>query len=244
MIIATRAVVPSGGRPTTIIKPYMSPEFKSLLSRHIGSAFAKQLAMADFLGDRNWGVILSEGRATFGDDLSFPIQLLGTEAEGDSSWLWAWANEASNLPPALLEASEELRRLGEDDGIQEFVEPCFSLELADGHLISMIASGMNPDCCYYRGPYDGGALFFLILEVPADVVGPVRAERASTVMTEMISSFDVDHWTMARSFLESQGFDVECGDALLTATRGKESLQVSFDSRDLIDRIEAKLQAQ
>ncbi len=47
----------------------MSPEFAKLLSQHIGNAFAKQLAFADVLGERNWGVNISEGRATFGDDL-------------------------------------------------------------------------------------------------------------------------------------------------------------------------------
>ncbi|MCA9269681.1 MAG: hypothetical protein KDA41_14470, partial [Planctomycetales bacterium] len=77
----------------------MSPEFANLLSLHIGNAYAKQLAFADFLGERNWRVSISEGRVKFGNDLSYPIQLIGTEAYGDSSWLWAWANEQSNLPP-------------------------------------------------------------------------------------------------------------------------------------------------
>ncbi|MEM7558627.1 MAG: DUF6882 domain-containing protein, partial [Planctomycetota bacterium] len=138
----------------------MNDNFTPLLSKHIGSAFAKQLAFADFLGDRNWGVKISEGAATFGDDLSFPIQLLGTEADADESWLWAWANEQSNLPANLLIACNELRRNGSENGIRELTERSFSQSVANGHQISMIASGLNANCCYYRGPYDGGTLFF------------------------------------------------------------------------------------
>jgi hypothetical protein len=219
----------------------MSPEFHALLSQHIGFGLAKQMALADFLGDRNWGVDINEGQATFGDDLAFPIQLPGTEAEGDSTWLWAWANEASDLPPALLEASEQMRQLGAESNIPELAERSFSLDIADGHLISMIASGLNPECCYYRGQNDGGALFFLVQDLPADVVGAVSGARAATVLTEVVSSFDVDHRIMAQSFLESQGFELQIDENNVTATRGRESLRVSFNSHDLIENIEATL---
>ena len=55
----------------------MSPELRQLFSQHAGSGFIKQLNFADLLGNRNWGVDLQKGTATFGDDLEFPLQLLG-----------------------------------------------------------------------------------------------------------------------------------------------------------------------
>jgi hypothetical protein len=45
---------------------------------------------------------LAAGIATFGDDLRFPLQLLGSESHLGGTWLWAWADAQSNLPPALL----------------------------------------------------------------------------------------------------------------------------------------------
>lgn len=212
----------------------MSPEFSKLLSQHVGNAFAKQLAFGDFLGERNWGVNISEGRATFGEDLSYPIQLIGTEAHGDSSWLWAWANEASNLPPAILRVCSELRTIGKKHGIRELVERSYSLETANGHMIAMIASGLNPECCYYRGPYNGGALYFLVGEVPRRVTQPVAPERAITVLTEVISQFDIDHREMSVSFLQGQGFSLHDNGTHMLATRDGGSIEIAFDSMNRI----------
>ena len=63
----------------------MSPELRQLFSQHAGSGFIKQLNFADLLGNRNWGVDLQKGTATFGDDLEFPLQLLGSEADNVQS---------------------------------------------------------------------------------------------------------------------------------------------------------------
>ncbi|WP_182871493.1 DUF6882 domain-containing protein [Rhodopirellula sp. JC639] len=219
----------------------MSPEFASLLSQNIGVSFAKQIAFADLIGERNWGVSMSEGVATFGTDLSFPIQLLGTEADGDASWLWAWANEQSNLPPNLLKACNECYDLGSTQQVPEFTDRSFSQNIADGHMIALVASGLHPNCCYYRGPYDGGALFFLVCDVPRDVVGPVAPERAVTVMTEVISQFEINHRDMADSFLRSQGFTLQPAGNRLDARRDKDSLTVTFDSMQRINKIDCTL---
>lgn len=219
----------------------MSPEFTSLLSQHVGASFAKQIAFADLIGERNWGVSMSEGIATFGTDLSFPIQLLGTEADGDASWLWAWANEQSNLPANLLQACNECKDLGFTQQVTEFTDRSFSQDIANGHMIALVASGLHPNCCYYRGPYDGGALFFLVCDVPNDVVCLVAPERVVTVMTEVISQFEINHRDMADSFLQSQGFTLHPAGNRLLATRDSDSLTVSFDSMQRIDKIDCKL---
>ncbi|GAA5511207.1 DUF6882 domain-containing protein [Novipirellula caenicola] len=219
----------------------MSPEFTSLLSQHVGASFAKQMAFADLIGERNWGVSMSEGVATFGTDLSFSIQLLGTEADGDASWLWAWANEQSNLPSSLLQACNECKDIGVTQPVPEFTDRSFSQSIANGHMIALVALGLHPNCCYYRGPYDGGALFFLVCDVPNDVVGPVAPERAVTVMTEVISQFEINHRDMADSFLQSQGFTLQPAGNRLLAIRDNDSLTVSFDSMQRIDKIDCTM---
>jgi len=219
----------------------MNAKFTSLLSKHVGSAFAKQLAFADFLGDRGWGVNISEGLATFGDDLSFPIQLLGTEADGDVSWLWAWANEQSNLPANVLVACSELKRIGSENGIPELTERSFSQDVANGHQISMIASGLNSNCCYYRGPYDGGALYFLVCAVPSELLLPVSTERVVTVINESISQFDLNHKEMVTSFLHSQQFSIQTETNTVIAQRNNDALKFSFDSLGRIENIDGTL---
>ncbi|MEQ9408643.1 MAG: hypothetical protein RIK87_12985 [Fuerstiella sp.] len=171
------------------------------------------------------------------------FNLFGTEADGDSTWLWAWANEQSNIPDSLLQACSQMKTLGERTGVPELRERSCSQEDADGHMIALIASGLNPDCCYYRGRYEGGALFFLVCDAPNVVTRHVAPERAITVLTEVISQFDIDHCQMAKSFLQTQGFDLTDGPSTVVAKRDDDSIEIRFDSQDRIGKIEGSVAA-
>lgn len=219
----------------------MSPEFKAQFSKHAGGAFVKQLTFADYLGERGWGIDISQGIVNFGDDLSFPVQLIGTEVDGNNTWLWAWANEASDLPKKLLKSSLELKELGEQYNIPELVNRSYAREPVNGHMLAMFASGLNKDSCYYRGPYDGGALYFLVNNVPDDIWAPVEAQRAITVITQVISLFDVEHNTLVESFLQSQGFIIEHSTNKIIATRSANAIHCTFDEQGRIINIEGTL---
>jgi Family of unknown function (DUF6882) len=182
--------------------------FPEALAQHVIAAMSRQLALADLIGSRSWEVDIQAGTVRFGSDLSYGIQLLGTESEQDRSWLWAWANTQSNLPPAVLQAAGWLRGYGQQSAIAELVEPMFSLDRADGHQLALLASGLTGRC-YYRGPYEGGALFFLLEGVPAEVLAPARPERAVMAITQVLQAFPVDHRTAVQSFLHQQGWRVE-----------------------------------
>jgi len=56
--------------------------FRQRFSRHVGSAFARQLAFADLLGDRNWSLNVPSGIATFGDDMRHSL----ARSENNSVW--------------------------------------------------------------------------------------------------------------------------------------------------------------
>ena len=139
----------------------MLTNFADDFARLVGSATARQLALGELLGDRPWQVDLEKGTAAF-SELVFPIQLLGTEAEGDNTWLWAWANEASSLPESILMSSRQLRALGTTRGPDLLATPSFPLERISGHQLAMVCTGLLETGPYYRGPYDGGALYFTI----------------------------------------------------------------------------------
>lgn len=216
-------------------------KFNELLSEHVGASFARQRAFADFLGDRNWGVDIQQGTCQFGNDLTYPIQLLGTQAEADSTWLWAWANESSNLPPSLLTACTALRGLGEQEKIAEFCQRSFSIDVADGHSIALIASGLDGKSCYYRGPYDGGALFFLVNGVPDQILQPAATERVLTIIPQITSQFIVPHRPMVASFLASQGFIVESTIYEVSGVRSADKITLALDAQGRISHMDGTL---
>ena len=72
------------------------------------------------------------------------------------------------------------------------------------------------DCCYYCGPYEGGAIYFLIVDTPEFILEPVDSTSVTTILREVISSFEVDHQKHVAAFLSQQGFELsEDGGALL-----------------------------
>lgn len=212
--------------------------FKELLSRHIGTSFARQLAFADFIDQRNWQIDLDQGIATFGNDLQFPIQLIGTEAEGDETWLWGWANTDSNLPENLLTVANQLKSLGEKFQIAELIEPTYSLDRASGHTLSMIATGVDGQTCYYRGPYPGGAIYFLVSGLPQHVFGQFDGLRVLNTIPQILSQgFDLDLRLMAESFLTEQNFELQKTPEGITAVRGEETITLAFDDQGRITNI-------
>ncbi|WP_376768412.1 DUF6882 domain-containing protein [Paenibacillus planticolens] len=53
-------------------------------------ALEKQLAINDSIGNLDWNVDMSAGTATFGNELTFPIQMLGSVSHQSNTWLWAY----------------------------------------------------------------------------------------------------------------------------------------------------------
>ncbi len=220
----------------------MTPSFQSLLARHIGSAFARQMALADLLGERGWRLDLAEGIAHFGDDLHFPVQLLGSAAEDSASWLWAWANTASNLPEHLLVAANALRERGERDGPAELATASLPLE-DDGHLLALLAAALSARC-YYRGPYRGGALFFLLDEVPAAVFAPCDDPRVLRLLGQLVAQFPLDHRAMTEGFLDDQGYALQHESGQTVATRNGSRITLGFDALDRLTQLQGSLAPQ
>ena len=166
-------------------------KFADLFLEYGADSLHKQYAAADYLGEHSWQFSLETGLISFGPDRIFPFQVLGSESEYDGTWMWAWANPLSNINGALAQSSRTLRELGAANGIDEFRQPKFECKEINGHLLSMVASGICKAPAYYRCPYDGGAAFILV-----DFGGDLPDEspllsRMQTVFIEFISSFDV-----------------------------------------------------
>jgi hypothetical protein len=222
-------------------KPRMT--FVDLFSRYAASSFARQLALADLLGEHDWNLTLSTGLAEFGDGLKFSAQLVGTESDGDSSWLWAWANRQSDIPESLLVRANEARQKLEDVNVPFLRERSFPLSGGvTAHQIAMICSGLAGDLAYYRGPYDGGALYFMLEGCPESVLGNFAPQRIATVFNELICMFDVNHKLMVESFFLQQGMPVKISGSIWTAGSSNEVV-VKFNEAGLIAEVSASVRA-
>ena len=207
-------------------------DFPQLLTEHGAASLDKQYCLADLVGSGAWQLSVSEGKITFGGRQSFPVQILGSEAEESGTWLWSWANVASNLPASVLQSARQMKAFGEQYGIREFTEPELSLDQVGGHPLSMIASGLCGADAYYRGPYDGGAVFLLLTAPPVKKYADDSPLRFIRIVNDFIAEFPCDHRSSLLAYAKYKGYPVtKDGDALLTTLPLGAEVRAAFDAQ-------------
>lgn len=183
-------------------------DFLNLLSLSVGNAIAVQNRMGELvIGNNGWNVDLRNGEIAFGDK-SFKCGILGTESHTSGTWLWGWAHTESGLPENAAAPSRRAKRTLSE--CEEFTTAKFALdELHTGHNLSMAAVGAaEKNVCYYRCPYNDGALFVQIEGMPGEVFEPLSAEAVIRQHMEIISAFYCDHRLLAAGMMHQNGFKV------------------------------------
>jgi hypothetical protein len=220
--------------------PQNLPPCKSeqeLLERYGAFAYEKQLDFAEVIGANNWNVDIQQGKISFGPDLNFSIQVLGTLSHSSATWLWAWANVQSGLPDNLLQHALKLKSYGEQNGIGLLTSSEFDATKDDMHLIGLIASGMFNAGSYYIADYGTGAMLVTITSERIVNQHNEYQQRVLAVYPQFISQFEVNHKQALISYLNTKGYAVAGNDNNLTATKGQSKLAAEFDESDRLTKL-------
>lgn len=186
-----------------------------LYHQHVAASFDKQMRLGDLVGDKaRWWFDLEAGTLTFDDDISFRIQIIGTESEHSNTWLWAWANETSGIPAERLIAAEAVRAFGEQHGVHELIAAQLPLDaIVFGHNLLTIVAGVLNANGYYRAPYEGGAAFLLIDDPDYPPFDPDPMIRVPLYFPQVIANLPVtDHRTAFEHYLYYYDLAVERGE--------------------------------
>jgi hypothetical protein len=216
----------------------MPKTFDELYTDFVMASFDKQLRLADLHAGQPWEFDMDRGEILFNDAVAYKVQILGTESEESGTWMWAWANTASQIPDSLLRAANDLRSFGAEHGVAELTDDEVALDRVDGHTIALIGLGLCNAQAYYRCPYDGGAMFVLITDDTLPLESGNRLERLSSTITQAISNLDIaDHKAATIAYCRRQGLQFEERDDALTVTDGRSTLTIEFDDLKRIARI-------
>ncbi len=204
--------------------------FSTLLEQNALLALEKQEKLSHLLGDHHWDLDLDTGMIRF-NDLQFPFQVLGTESDNTLTWLWAWANEQTEIPDELLRSARELRAWGEGEGIDEFTLPAVDLNRADGHALSMISTAVSGASCYYRAPYEGGAVFLLVSGEAIGRQPPFDLLNLTKRFMDLISLYDLNHHHALVSYFKGRELPFTDSGTQVTADLSTgDSLSADFDA--------------
>jgi hypothetical protein len=214
-----------------------SGALNGLVRRHGLEVLDRQVKLDRLAGDADWWLDQDQGTITLGE-LVAPVQFIGTEADHPHTWRWAWANP--HVDPPLSLRVQELRTMGQHDGVPEFVDAEFPLtQWMTGHAISIAVVGTLEGDAYYRAPYPGGAVFVMLQLTGLDDHGqPSPFEIASTVLTSAPMALPVMPGTEeVAAYLSKRGLQPKVERNSVTVDEDGRTLRVTFDAYDRIASI-------
>lgn len=220
----------------------MATSLDHIYHYYVANVSDRQSRLARKIGDEDWTFDMATGTLTFGA-MTLSVQLLGTEAYGNKSWLWAWANTQSGIPERLTAHARAMHDYGEKHGVAEFVQPQLDLEDIDGHRLSVAGAGLMHANAYYRGPYEGGALYMLITDAQISQPRSDPMSRLSMRFAEAVSNFSVPrHRDALLGYAQTLGLTTTEPDPETVVVSGDSgTCTASFDERGRVTGIDTKL---
>ncbi len=174
---------------------------QTYLERYALISLEKQDKLESLIGESMHELDLDAGIIRF-HDFKFPIQVLGTESDNTLTWLWAWADEQTEIPSGLMQSAIQLRNWGANEGLTEFTLPSIDLGRTDGHIIAMIGAEICKASCYYRDSYEGGAVLLLLFDNLIDNQPPFNRERLIRRSSDIFSRYEFNHQNTILSYLQ------------------------------------------
>ncbi len=65
-------------------------------------ALEKQRNLFEITGGLSWNVDMNREEITFGENLTFPMQVLGSFSHSSETWLWIWENKAGGYAESVM----------------------------------------------------------------------------------------------------------------------------------------------
>ena len=213
---------------------------EEMFEQHAGLSFEKQTIFADVIGKKSWELDMGIGAIKF-DSLEFPIQIIGSLAFSDNSWMWAWANTASQMPQNLLQFSNRLREIGRQQGIGELTDGGFIAPEGFEHKIGMVACGIFQCKSYYSANYGQGTLVVTIDDGKIPPVDFDKPEKILTTFPLLISRITVNHRNALKNYLVDRGFKLKISEDEIEGLRNNSLVTAKFNKEGRLESLNGKL---
>jgi len=201
-------------------------------------ALEKQRNLYDVTGGLSWNVDMNKEEITFGDDLTFPMQVLGSFSHSSETWLWIWENKAGGYAESVMKQALLLKQYGEKNNIDLLTVGKFDAVENDLHLIGIIAVEMFNGSGYYLGNYGQGTM---VVTIKSDIIDQVESEelaRILTVFPELISTFEIqNHKNAFTNYLSQKGYELTVNGYEIKAEKNENVINAVFNEDNLLIKL-------
>ncbi|WP_338838799.1 DUF6882 domain-containing protein [Flavobacterium ginsenosidimutans] len=198
-------------------------------------ALEKQRNLYNVTGGLSWNVNMDAEEITFGDDLTFPMQVLGSFSHSSETWLWLWDNKAGGYAESVMQQALSLKKYGEENNIDLLSVGKFDAVPNDLHLIGMIATTMFNLSGYYLGNYGQGTMVVTLKDDSIDNTESEEFSRILTVFPELISTFEIqNHKNAFTNYLSKKGFELSLNGNEIKAEKNGNVINAVFNDNNLL----------
>ncbi|KAF2337536.1 DUF6882 domain-containing protein [Flavobacterium ginsenosidimutans] len=198
-------------------------------------ALEKQRNLYNVTGGLSWNVNMDAEEITFGDDLTFPMQVLGSFSHSSETWLWLWDNKAGGYAESVMQQALSLKKYGEENNIDLLSVGKFDAVPNDLHLIGMIATTMFNLSGYYLGNYGQGTMVVTLKDDSIDNTESEEFSRILTVFPELISTFEIqNHKNAFTNYLSQKGFELSPNGNEIKAEKNGNVINAVFNGNNLL----------
>lgn len=199
------------------------------------NALDKQRNLFGIIGENSWNVDMNKEEITFGENLTFKIQVLGSFSHSSETWLWIWENKAGGYSESIMKQALSLKKYGEENDIDLLKVGKFDATNEDLHLIGMIGSEMFDSSCYYLADYGQG---IMVVTIKSNIIDDYKYDdlaRILTVFPELISTFEIqNHKSALNNYLISKDFQIVHEENELKAEKNDRKITAAFNDNNLL----------
>ena len=236
------APVPSQPGATPAPLPIFHSE-QELLEQFAAIGLERQLDLGEVIGNNNWNVDLSKSEISFGPNLTFAMQALGTFSRESDTWLWAWANTQTPYTEAGTQQARQLRQYGEDHGLALLANPDCEATDDDLHRLGLMATGLLQADAYYLADYGQGIMLVTLTDARLVATHPENDPRIFRIFSEIISQYEVRHQPTLAAYLTALGYEVTTSPLSLTGigARSNNTVTAEFDESGNLTKLKGLL---
>lgn len=232
----------------------MDEQLVALYHRHLASAFDRQMRLADFLERKgasgDWDYDTEAATLAF-DKLKFEAPLVGTHADHNNSWLWAWSDRNLKLTITNRALGDAVRVTVHRLGVHALAAPGFSLEPLLGadltehapHILGIVLGRELGYDAYQIIPYKGGRGLALIRDKRLEFTEKHPLRRIITVFPQVLGELPVfDHKTAFVEYVKDYGLNPVEVPGGVKVIDGKDELIATFDDGGRLTELEGTVQ--
>jgi hypothetical protein len=219
-----------------------------LYHQHVAAAFDRQMRLSDYLQREGVdGAVYSHRTSTatltFGDSVHFTAFDIGSHADPDNSWMWAWVHPHLKLTRDNRELGDAVRKLGREVSsptlladAQLSCEDALGVDLSESaaHVFAAVVAGVLGFDAYYTMPFTHGRFAVVIRDPRLQTKVPNAVARILTVFPQVLTAIPIaNHRAALTAYGAYYGFTAEeAPQTIRLLNEGEEVVRATFDTEN------------